>query len=210
VSVVIDLVSRREVRASGAWLFHPAGVRLPIDAPADADLIPPGVRAQIATGAFSAEIIDRLAEAIRPGDRVLVVGAGLGIVSTLVARRRAARVISVEADVTRARYLERVHALNGVPWVETVNGVLSNGRRGCVPFFARPDVRASSLLPDGDDWSHVMMVPLVELNLIVAEEDINVVVCEDCPDRVCLSGEDSPQVSAGIVRLRSRRSMTGT
>jgi len=176
----------------------------------DATLVPPELRAAIVAGTYSADLIDRIAEAVCPGDRVLVVGAGLGIVSTLVARRRAARVIAVEPNVVLARYLERVHAVNGVPWVETVNGVLCEGRRGRIPFFARNDPRASSLLPDEADWSHVMMVPLIDVNLILAEEDINLIVCEDSPERVCSSGGDNFIFANCITRLQSRDSMTGT
>lgn len=182
MSCVIDLVSRRPMPASLNRMLHPAGIILPFDRRSDAELIIPEVRGAIGSGAYSAGIIRLLRDAVRPGDRVLVIGAGLGVVSTLAAQSPGVeRVIAVEANTSLHPYLERVHALNGVPWVETVNAVLSDGAKGRVPFFVRRDIRDSSLLPGGDSWQQVMMVPSMDLNVILTEERITLIVC-DTPD----------------------------
>ncbi len=179
MSCVVDLVSRRWAPTSLKRMSHPAGIILPFDRQLDADLIIPEVRSAICTGAYSACIIGLLTDAVRAGDRVLVIGAGLGVVSTLVAQSRGVeRVIAVEANTALHPYLERVHALNDVPWVETVNAVLGDGGKGRVPFFARRDIRTSSLLPDDDSWKQVMMVPLMDLNVILTEEHITLIVCD--------------------------------
>jgi FkbM family methyltransferase len=159
-------------------LSHPAGIILPFDRKSDADLIIPEVRSAICTGAYCASILRLLTDAVRAGDRVLVIGAGLGVVSTLVAQSRGVeRVIAVEANILLVPYLERVHALNGVPWVETVNAVLGDSGKGRVPLFARRDIRYSSLLPTDQPWQQVMMVPSMDLNVILTEEQITVIVC---------------------------------
>lgn len=164
---------------AGMRLAHPAGVVLPFDDASEADLLVPEVRGAICTGAYSAEMIRLLPAAVRPGDRVLVIGAGLGVVSTLIARSPGIdRVIALEADTALIPYLDRVHALNGVRWVETLNAVPGMRERGQVPFFVRRDLRASSLLPDGELAQRVMMVPLLDLGLILAEEQITLVVSE--------------------------------
>ena len=116
MSCVIDLASRRRTPTSLKRLSHPAGIILPFDRKSDADLIIPEVRSPICTGAYSASIIGLVTEAVRAGDRVLVIGAGLGVISTLVAQSRGVeRVIAVEANIALLPYLERVHALNDVP-----------------------------------------------------------------------------------------------
>lgn len=179
MSCVIDLASRRRTPTSLKRLSHPAGITLPFDRQSDADLIIPEARSAICTGAYSACIIGLVTDAVRAGDRVLVIGAGLGVVSTLVAQSRGVeRVIAVEANIALLPYLERVHALNDVPWVETVNAVLGDGGKGRVPFFARRDIRNSSLLPSDDPWKQVMMVPLMDLNVILTEEQITLIVCD--------------------------------
>ena len=179
MSVVIDLASRRHAPASLKRISHPAGVTLPLDGPSDADLLIPEIRSEICSGAYSADLVRLLPDAVKPGDRVLVIGAGLGTVSSLIAKSDGVeRVIAVEANTELMPYLKRVHALNGVPWVETINAVLGDGWKGRVPFFARHDIRTSSLLPDDCSWQHTMMVPCMDLNLILTEEQITLIVCE--------------------------------
>lgn len=179
MSVVIDLASRRHAPASLKRISHPAGVTLPLDGPSDAELLIPEIRSEICSGAYSADLVRLLPDAVKPGDRVLVIGAGLGTVSSLIAKSDGVeRVIAVEANTELMPYLERVHALNGVPWVETINAVLGDGWKGRVPFFARADIRTSSLLPDDCSWQHTMMVPCMDLNLILTEEQITLIVCE--------------------------------
>jgi FkbM family methyltransferase len=160
-------------------MLHPAGVTLPFDRQSDAEIIIPEVRSAICRGTYSAGTIRLLRDAVRPGDRVLVIGAGLGVVSTLVAQTPGVeRVIAVEADTSLHPYLERVHALNDVPWVETVNAVLGDGAKRRVPFFVRRDIRESSLLPSDDLRQQVMMVPVMDLNVILTEEQITLVICD--------------------------------
>ena len=178
-SVIVDLTAQRGNAAQVGPLQHPAGVKLPFEGPSDAALIIPEIRSEVRAGTYSADMIGLLAETIEPGDRVLVIGAGLGVVSTLVANAEGVeRVIAVEANTALIPYLNRVHALNDVSNVETVNAVLAEDKRGRVPFFARRDLRLSSLLPHDRSWQQVMMVPFMNLNLILAEERISLVVCD--------------------------------
>ena len=177
--VIIDLTAQRGGSALLEPLLHPAGVKLPFESPSDAALIIPEIRSEIRAGTYSADMIGLLDDAVRPGDRVLVIGAGLGVVSTLVAKRSdVKRVIAVEANTTLIPYLKRVHDLNGTPAVETVNAVLAEDKKGRVPFFARRDLRMSSLLPHDRSWQQVMMVPFMDLNLILAEEQISLIICD--------------------------------
>jgi FkbM family methyltransferase len=152
---------------------------LPFDDPSDADLIIPEVRSAICDGAYSADMIRLLPDVVRAGDRVLVIGAGLGVVSTLVAKTEGiARVIAVEANTALIPYLNRVHDLNGVSEVKTINAVLAEGKKGRVPFFAPRDIRASSPLLNDRLWQRATMVPFMNLNLILTEEQISLIICE--------------------------------
>ncbi len=152
---------------------------MPFDGPSDAALIIPEIRSEVRSGAYCAELLRILPEAVAPGDRVLVIGAGLGVVSTMIARNDGVdRVIAVEANTALIPYLNRVHALNGVSEIETVNAVMAEGKKGRVPFFARRDLRTSSLLPHDRSWQQVIMVPFMDLNLILTEERISLVVCD--------------------------------
>jgi len=176
---ITDFAAKRRDAFSSEPLLHPAGVTLPFDGPSDAALIIPEIRSEIRSGAYSADLVRLLPEAVVPGDRVLVIGAGLGVVSTLIARNEGIdRVIAVEANTALIPYLNRVHDLNGVSEVETINAVLAVGKKGRVPFFARRDLRTSSLLPHDRSWQQVMMVPFMNLNLILTEERISLIICD--------------------------------
>jgi FkbM family methyltransferase len=179
VSNVIDLAHRRRTPTFLNSLSHPAGVNLPFGDLSDAGLIIPEIRSAICDGTYSSDLIRRLPDVVRAGDRVLVMGAGLGVVSTLVAKSEGvARVIAVEPNITLIPYLKRVHALNGVPWVEPINAVLGHDLKGRVPFFARRDLRDSSPLPHDSPWEKAMMVPAMDLDLILTEEQISLIICE--------------------------------
>ncbi len=179
MACVIDLASRRHTPTFLKSLSHPAGVSLPFDDPSDADLIIPEIRSAICDGAYSAAMIRLLPDVVQAGDRVLVIGAGLGVVSTLVAKTEGvARVIAVEANSALISYLNRVHDLNGVSEVEVINAVLAEGKRGRVPFFTPRDIRTSSTLLHDRLWQQAMMVPVLDLELILTEERISLIVCE--------------------------------
>lgn len=185
MSCVIDLSRWRRWRRS---VSHPAGVTLPIEGPGHASLLAPGVRDAIGNGTHCADVIHLLATGVRAGDRVLVLGSGLGVVSSLVAKARGvARVIAVEPNTALAAYVDHVHGANGVPWVEVVNGVPVASGRGLIPVYVRNDLRASSLCANDRPRTHVMLVPGVNLNLMLAEERISLIVAE------------SPAVSAHLL-----------
>ena len=99
--VIIDLAAKRQGASSTGPLESPAGVTLPFDSPSDAALIIPEIRSEIRSGNYAADVLQLLPKAMQVGDRTLIIGAGLGVVSTLVARSEGIdRVIAVEANTT--------------------------------------------------------------------------------------------------------------
>ena len=202
-NVIVDFAAKRQSVSSSMSLEHPAGVTLPIDGSADAELITPEIRDDIRSGAYSADLVRQLPDAVMPGDRVLVIGAGLGVVSTLVARSAGVdRVIAAEANTTLIPYLNRVHEVNGVAEVETINTVLAAGEKGRIPFFARRDLRDSSLLPHDQAWEQAMMVPFMDIDLILAEEQISLIVCDIPADAAeLLAQADLSQVDRIVLDL---------
>ena len=71
------------------------GVVIPLD-PA---IITPAIHRAIVAGRFEAEEALQIPHIVRPGDRVLEIGAGIGFISTLLSRqRRVSRVVAVEAN----------------------------------------------------------------------------------------------------------------
>src|SRR6478609_6637784 len=101
--------------------FQVAGVVIPYD-PA---IITPAIRAAIVSGRFEAEEALQIPRIVRPGDRVLEIGAGIGFISTLISRqRRVSRVVAVEANPYLLDYMVRLHHRNRVRKVRRINAVL--------------------------------------------------------------------------------------
>jgi len=177
VSAVIDLACRRKTPTRTPLLQHPSGVLLPSDTDELPGLIDPELRVSISRGEYASDLIGLLPELLREDDRVLVVGDGFGLISSLIARSELVKdVIVTEADAALSPYLKSVHTLNGTPWVETVNAFPGIAKCGRVPFFSRRDPRQSSLRPEDGPWQRVSIAPLIDLDLMLAEARISLVV----------------------------------
>lgn len=176
---VVNFADWRVPHDIASVLEHPAGVTIPMDDPVVAEIITPSIHAEIAEGSYCAEMIAGIPHAIRGSDRVLLIGTGLGILSTLVSRMPGvSEVIAIEMDSRLISVVNRVHARNGVRNVQVLNGIPTTGRRGGVPVFARSDPRTSSPLPDDGPWDQALLVPFVDLGLILADEQISSLVCD--------------------------------
>ena len=170
-NVVVYLADWRRGASPSVPLEHPSGVSMPFDA----SVVTQKVHAEIRSGAYGADLVRRLPDTVVPGDRVLVIGGGLGVVSTLVAGVEGVeRIIAVEPNAALVGYMDRVHDLNGASEVETINGLLVVGKRGMIPFLAERDPRTWSPVP----CEQAMMVPMIDLNLILTEERISLIICD--------------------------------
>lgn len=178
-NVIVGPAAWRQCSTSPMPLKHPAGVTLPFCTPTDAALITREIRGEIESGAYSADLVRQLTVAVKTGDRVLVIGGGLGVVSTLVAQVESVdRVIVADPNTTLVTFIDRVHDLNGASNIETINAVLAVGKRGKIPFCAQHDPRTSSFMPHNQHFRQPTMVPLMDLNVILAEERITLIICD--------------------------------
>jgi FkbM family methyltransferase len=125
---------------------------------------------------IEAELYERLEikgslRVVRPGDRVLELGAGLGIVGAVVARNaRPAEVRSYEANPALIPHIEALYALNDLGGVNSVrNEVLVGGpdRPPALPFHIAGSFLGSSLLP-GENRRETVAVPTADLAGVMA------------------------------------------
>lgn len=162
--------------ASGrAPIRHRAGIVVPDD-PA---LIGPALRAALVAGSFGAAQAAALAATLRPRDRVLELGSGLGVVTTLIAGHPGlARLIAVEPHPGLHRLAHRVRAANPTALVPELVAGLPGPRPGTAPFYLRADpARASAQAQDGL-WTRVIDSPCLDLDLILTEERITLLVAD--------------------------------
>lgn len=147
--------------------------------PLDPQVITPVIHQAMLSGRFEAEESAQIPAIVRPGDRVLEIGAGIGFISTLLSRqRRVARVIAVEANPQLMGYMERLHARNRVRKVRRLNTVLTNRAEPSATFYLRTDFWMGSLMAGPNPHVGTVEVPTTNLDALLREEAIDLIVCD--------------------------------
>lgn len=115
---------------------------------------------------YEGDELDQICAAVRPGDAVLELGAGIGFISTMIARRiGAGRVVAVEANPQLLPIARRTHAVNGVA-VELVGAAVAP-EEGEIEFHLHPEFWASSTVPR--PGSRPIRVPTRSLRSLLRE-----------------------------------------
>ncbi len=169
-------------------VLEAAGVLIPDD-PA---VITPTIRRAILDGRFEAEEASQIPEIVRPGDRVLEIGAGIGFISTLLSRqRRVSRIIAVEANPHLIDYMGRLHACNRVRKVRQLNAVLTNEPKETATFYLRRDFWMGSLSAAPNPYVGTVEVPTLNLDRLLRDEGIDLIVCDvEGAETVLFNGAD--------------------
>lgn len=119
---------------------------------------------------------------VREDDRVLEVGAGLGVVGAVIAMNaRPEKVLSFEANPELVPVITALHEMNELGGrVELRNQVLFAGadRPETMEFHLRNSFLGSSLLNEGGRPSRVVEIPTVDLAEVVAELQPTVLVMD--------------------------------
>lgn len=169
------MVDSRAISYAPEACLQVGGVLIPDD-PA---VITPGIRAAMLSGRFEAEESSQIPLIVRPGDRVLEIGAGIGFISTLLSRqRRVGSVLAVEANPHLLAYMERLHARNRVRKVRRLNAVLTNEAVPSKTFYLRQDFWMGSLMPGPNPYHATAEVPTCNFNALLREEGVSLIVCD--------------------------------
>lgn len=150
------------------------GVQLPIDAAE----VSAEIWSALTTGQYEANEARRVRHAIQPNDRVLELGAGLGVITSIIASIEGVRVWSFEADPRTARLAQRVIDLNCGDNVTLTNGILAAGPPMKVEFFQRNDFWMSSRFAEQGPYEQIVQVPSSDVDAFLDAHDINVLVMD--------------------------------
>lgn len=147
--------------------------------PYQKSIITPAIEDAIDSGTFEAEEALQLQYIVEPGDRVLEIGAGIGFISTLLARHSSVdKVIAVEANPRLLPYMQDLHDLNGVTKVVRKNAVLTNAPLDSMTFYLRKDFWMGSLSSGPNPYLETVEVPTASLDNLLASEAISLIVCD--------------------------------
>lgn len=162
-------------------------------------------RKMLRLGAYEEREADAALSLVKPGDRVLELGAGIGFMSTLVAtKRRVASVHCYEANPKLVRYIREVHVANGVVQAEVHNAVMAAESGPDLTFYERENFLASSLDKDSDPDSIVGEHAVARALLPEALErsEANVLICDiEGAESDVLPTADLSQLRAAVIEL---------
>lgn len=152
--------------------------------PADDRIITAKVAKRLRRDMYETPEVTALAKFVKPGDRVLELGAGIGFISSFIARTHDVEHITcVEANPQLCAYIGRVHAMNGVTNASIRNVVaLSDAapwpEQGQMPFHLTEPFWSSSLTPPRDGVSTRIGVDALRLSDLVTELRPTVIICD--------------------------------
>lgn len=130
-------------------------------------------------GDYEAPELDALRALLRPTDRVLELGTGMGLVSGVVAKEfPAIHVYAFEANPSLIPVIEALHKRNEIANVTLRNEVLlPNPREASIRFNLHRNFTESSL-SDRIESQSAVDVPVRDINAVVAEVRPDVFVCD--------------------------------
>ncbi len=116
---------------------------------------------------------------LRPGDRVLELGAGIGLISSVAAQVEGiAAVTAVEANPELIPVIRETHRLNGIRNVELLNGIVTANGQKSAPFYLRADFWASSMEPGPFRYRKKVDLPCFDIHDLIREREPAVIVCD--------------------------------
>lgn len=118
-------------------------------------------------------------EIVRPGDRVLELGAGLGLLSTIAAQQPGVEAVTtVEANPALMPMIEETWRLNGAMNTRLLNGIVAKQAIGKTDFFIRRDFWASSMEAESRPFERTVKIESFEIADLIRQTDPTVILCD--------------------------------
>jgi len=156
-------------------MLETCNVRIPYDP----RIITPPIKEAIVENRFEAEEAAQIPHIVEPGDTVLDIGAGIGFISTLLARQDGVKkVISVEANPDLMPFMESLHQLNDVNNIERLNVVLTNSPARSMTFYQRRDFWMGSLMQGPNPFERSIEVPTENFSALLQAQKVDLIVCD--------------------------------
>jgi FkbM family methyltransferase len=146
--------------------FRYRGLRFPIDRSIMSDTMV----GALYNGSYETDEANHLAYILQEGERVLELGAGLGLISSLsAANPMVDSVFTVEANPHLIPYIHSLHKINHLSSKITVKNAIATPRpsTSSAKFYRRADLWASSLSPYPWGYEEEIDVPIIDLNSLI-------------------------------------------
>lgn len=143
-------------------------------------IITPAIETPMRRGRYEGGEAAALRAMLRPGDRVLELGAGVGLLSTIAATCPGVEAVTaVEANPDLVPLIRETWRINGVGNGRLVNAVVTaGGGGGEAEFYLRRDFWASSMEAASRPYERSVRVPTVAIAKLLAETRPTVISCD--------------------------------
>lgn len=143
------------------------------------DIITPTIEKPMRKGKYEKGEVEIMRAILRPRDRLLELGAGVGVVSSAAARVDGVEaILSIEADPTLVPMIKETWRLNGIETAELRNGVAMAKTGAPVKFYVRKNYWASSMEPDSRPFERIEEVPSAGMDTVITEFRPTVLSCD--------------------------------
>ncbi|MGR3342692.1 MAG: FkbM family methyltransferase [Paracoccaceae bacterium] len=159
-----------------AEILEIEGVRIPYDP----CVITPKIARAIKKGRYENDEVAGIPKFVESSDRVIELGAGIGFISSFLAKRlNVENIMCIEADPALCDFLRRVHSCNEISTAQVRNVVALNddGEIGSTKFYVREPFWSSSL-DDQSAYVKAVDVSTVSLSALIREFQANTLIVD--------------------------------
>ena len=150
------------------------GVRIPLTS----DEVSPVIWQALTSGSYEAKEAKWVFKAVLPNDRVLELGTGIGVITSLIAKVPGVQVWSFEANPSTAALAHRVISANDLGNVVLSQGILTAGEPCTLPFYVREDLWMSSMDKNQGPYQCELSLASTNIDCFIVDHAINVLVMD--------------------------------
>lgn len=173
-----------------------------ITVPLTSDEVSPVVWQALTSGRYEAKEAKWVFKAVKPNDRVLELGAGIGIITSLIAKVPGVQVWSFEANPSTAALAQRVISANDIGNVVFSQGLLAAGEPHIIPFYIRKDLWMSSMDKSQGPYECEILLTSSNIDDFIADHATNVLVMDiEGAERDLLRRSELPGVDRIFLEL---------
>jgi FkbM family methyltransferase len=149
-----------------------------IEVPLASDEVSAVIWQALTSGSYEAKEARLVSKAIKPGDRVLELGAGIGIITAIIANIQGVSVWAFEANPSTAVLAKRVIDANCLNNVNFSQGLLKAGEPHTTQFYVRRDLWMSSMDENQGPYEKVIELTSVNIDSFIFRHNINTLVMD--------------------------------
>jgi len=149
-----------------------------INVPIEQRDVSPIIWQALMDGSYESKEAKQVPSCLRPGDRILELGAGIGVITTLMAKVPNVQIWSFDANPSTIELARLVAEANGISNAVFKHGLLSPGAPNVHTFYVRRDFWMSSLSEIQGPYETTLQITSTNIDMFLTENSINVLVMD--------------------------------